>query len=186
MPHLADDDYIRNFAQMTRRLLKSNLKVYVEHSNEVFNPSYAQAAYAQQKGMELGLSKDPYEAQIRYHSLRSRQIFKIWEEAFDKNRLVRVLGSSMDFPYDEQGRPRGVSAVSETALHFGDDLSHPDALAVAPYFGYEPELEAEFKKMGLDAFMQRLETMVLPELRKMMDQQAEVANRYGVKLIAYE
>ena len=35
MPHTANDDYIRNFAQLALNTLRSDLRVYVEHSNEV-------------------------------------------------------------------------------------------------------------------------------------------------------
>lgn len=58
MPHLADDDYVRNFAQTAPRLLDPGLKAYVEYSNEVWNRGFAQAHYAQQRGLGLHLSSD--------------------------------------------------------------------------------------------------------------------------------
>lgn len=45
MPHLATDDYITQFATLVRDNLASNLNVYVEFSNEVWNPMFEQHDY---------------------------------------------------------------------------------------------------------------------------------------------
>src|SRR5204862_8144867 len=82
MSHLADDDYIRRFAEMVYEQLDPGLKVYVEHSDEVWNGNYAQAPYAQEHGLAAGLSRDPFAAQILWHAKRSTEIFKIWEGVF--------------------------------------------------------------------------------------------------------
>lgn len=90
MPHLATDDYIRNFAQMVKKQLKPSLKVYIEYSNECWNSIFGQARYCRDKGKELALSDNDYQAQLRYYSRRAVQIFKIWEEVFGgKDRLDR-------------------------------------------------------------------------------------------------
>ena len=92
MPAEADDDYVRQFAQAALGLVNPDLRVYVEYSNEVWNGGYAAAWYAQAQGLALGLSQNAFEAQIRFHARRSREIFGIWEQVFPKARLVRVLG----------------------------------------------------------------------------------------------
>ncbi|MGH8102913.1 MAG: hypothetical protein ACREJQ_00150 [bacterium] len=175
MPHQADDDYVRRFAQAVRGSLNANLKIYVEYSNEVWNGGYAQAWYAQQQGLAQHLSANAYQAQIRYHAKRSREIFAIWESVFPKDRLVRVLGSHAANPW-----------VSDTALSYGDTVAHTDALAIAPYFGFRPVDMARAKGMTLNQLFSELRTLTLPQVRKMMDQQAAVAKKYGVKLITYE
>src|SRR3989344_8732748 len=45
MPHLADDNYKQNFAQVVKDQLDPSLKVYVEDSNEVWNPKFQQYHY---------------------------------------------------------------------------------------------------------------------------------------------
>jgi hypothetical protein len=35
MPHTANDDYIRSFARLALDTLRDDLRVYIEHSNEV-------------------------------------------------------------------------------------------------------------------------------------------------------
>lgn len=46
IPHGADDDYVRHFAETARDSLDPGLKVYLEYSNEVWNDVYPQTDYA--------------------------------------------------------------------------------------------------------------------------------------------
>ena len=98
MSHLADDDYVRRFALLVRDNLDPGLKVYIEHSDEIWNYNYPQSVYAQEHGLAAGLSTDPNEAGIRWHAKRSREIFGIFEEIFPPSRLVRVLASQTGNP----------------------------------------------------------------------------------------
>lgn len=41
MPHLADDDYYREFARLVKRTLRPDVKVYVEWSNEPWHTGAA-------------------------------------------------------------------------------------------------------------------------------------------------
>ena len=173
MPHQADDDYVRQFAQLALQLLSPTIKVYVEYSNEVWNGNYAQARYAQTQGLALGLSQNATEAGIRFHSRRSREIFGIWEGVFPRERLVRVLGS---FHLN--------AAVTQTALAYGDTAAHTDAVAVAPYFGFRDAASA--RGLSLDAIMQRLDTTLLAEAQTATLAQVNVLRNYRLPLIAYE
>jgi hypothetical protein len=126
IPHLADDDFVEQFAQLVFDDLDPDLTVYVEHSNEVWNGIFSQAGYAQDQGLALGLSTNDYEAQLRYHSRRSVEIFAIFEQVFGgTERLVRVLASHSANPWS-----------GETIMDFEDAYEQADALGVAPYFGY--------------------------------------------------
>jgi hypothetical protein len=176
IPHLSSDDYVRRFAELVRDTLDPSLKVYVEDSNEVWNGQYPQARYAREQGLALGLSTNPQEAQIRYHALRSTQIFSIFEQVFPKERLVRVLGSWADVPW-----------TSETALTFGDTLAHTDALAIAPYFGFlgQPELDSA-AHMDLDQVVSALSDSLVPRALDSTRRQVALARRYGIPVIAYE
>lgn len=179
IPHAADDDYVRRFAQTIKRSLDPELKVYLEYSNEVWNPDYPQFAYAAKKGQALGLGDDPRSALVRYQAKRSVEIFKIWERVLGKERLVRVFGT-------QSGGPD----VSEIALTFEDTKKHLDALATAPYFGYylteDDAAAAKTAGMSLDELMRELETVALPKAKAEMQEQAAIAKKYGLPLIAYE
>lgn len=181
IPHAADDDYIRRFAELVRESLDPELKVYLEYSNEVWNDVFPQTAYAREQGLALGLSQDPYEATLRYYARRSAEIFSIWEKVMGRDRLVRV----MCFQFD--GDP---AYSDEIPLSFGDTRKQVDALAIGPYFGTElgSDLESltRIGNMDLDAFMRELEQVALPRARKQMEQHAAVARKYGLPMIAYE
>jgi len=94
IPHLADDDYVRNFAQLVRDTLKPGLKVHVEYSNEVWNSMFGQAQWAEAQAKERGIgpADRPWEGRAQVYVQRSIDIFKIWEEVFGgRERLVRHL-----------------------------------------------------------------------------------------------
>lgn len=179
VPHLADDAYVTQLATYLRDHVDPSLRVYVEHSNEVWNGQFAQATYARDRGLELGLSSDAFQAQLLYHSQRSLQIFQIFETVFgDADRLVRVMASQAANPW-----------VSTQVLDFGDALAHTDALAIAPYFGGYlggPSEQARVAAMSVDELVTELRNEALPTAAGWMTEQAAVAAARGVRLIAYE
>ncbi|MCU0872974.1 MAG: hypothetical protein MUE50_11600, partial [Pirellulaceae bacterium] len=92
MPHLADDDFVRRFAELVQQRLEPERKVYVEYSNEIWNGQFEQSRWAGQQGQQLGFADKPWEAGWRFTAYRSVQIFRIWEQVFGgTGRLVRVL-----------------------------------------------------------------------------------------------
>lgn len=181
MPHAADDEYVRRFAELVKKSLDPKLKVYLEYSNEVWNTVYPQTAYARKKGLALGLSKDPDEAVLRFYAKRSVEMFSIWEQVLGKERLVRVLSfqSDIDPEYSD-----------EVALSFGDTREHVDAIAIGPYFGTDLAADAvgvaRIRKLNLDELMRELESAALPKAKTQMLAHAAVARKYGLPLIAYE
>ncbi|MCC6144723.1 MAG: hypothetical protein IT368_13030 [Candidatus Hydrogenedentes bacterium] len=179
MPHLATDDYVANFAATVRARLRPGLKVYIEYSNEVWNGGFGQAQYCKAQGYALHLGGNEFETQMRYYSQRAVEIFQIFEDVFGgTDRLVRVLGS--------QASNTGVSPI---VLAWQDAYLHTDALAIAPYFGYELGLQGNYDRvaaMNLDDLFVELETVSLPDTFHWMEAQAAVAAQYGVQLVAYE
>jgi len=178
MPHRADDDFVRRFATLVRDGLPPDRKVYVEHSNEVWNTMFEQARYARDRGLELGLSRNEYQAQLRYHSQRSVEIFRIWEQVFGgSERLVRVLGSHFASPW-----------ASETIMDWGDAHRHADALAVAPYFGRRfasPKMVHEVQSWSPEHLIEACQSEIDTLLERVGDL-TRMARARGLKLIAYE
>ena len=181
MPHLADDDYIRNFAEMVRKRLDPSLKVYIEYSNEVWNGMFRQSQYAGEQGRKLGFAEKPWEAGWRYTAYRSVQIFRIWEQVFGgTERLVRILPSQAANPY-----------VSERVVEFQDAYKHADALAIAPYISFnispnsEPSAD-EVAQWTVDQVLSHIETKALPESIRWIQGNKEIADKYGLKLMVYE
>lgn len=182
MPHLADDDYIRNFARMVKEKLDPSLKVYVEYSNEVWNGMFQQSRWAGQEGIRLGFAEKPWEAAWRFTAYRSVQVFRIWEEEFGgRERLVRILPTQAANPY-----------VSEQIVQFRDAYQHADALAVAPYISFN--IPAKGKELTsddvatwtVDQLLDHVEQRCLPQAIEWIRAQKAVADRFGLKLVAYE
>jgi hypothetical protein len=178
MPHQATDDYVRHFAEMVKAQLDPNLKVYIEYSNECWNGIFTQAGYCRDKGKALGLSDNDFQAQLRYYSKRSVEIFKVWEEVFGgTNRLVRVLAAQSANPW-----------TSGQVMEFEEAYKHADALAIAPYFGNalgDPKTQNEVAQMTVDQVLDKCAEYI-QQGNKTIAEQARAAKERGLRLVAYE
>lgn len=135
IPHLADNDYVRNFATYVRDHLDPRLMAYVEYSNEVWNFIFTQAIHARDQAQELWGAGDT--GWMEYYGFRSAQVMQIWSDTYGdaaEDRLVRVAATHTGW----QGLEEYI-LTSENAL---EDLgAYPkeffDAYAITGYFGYE-------------------------------------------------
>jgi hypothetical protein len=189
MPHLATDDYVRKFAQAVKAALDPALKVHIEYSNEVWNGGFEQCRWAQEQAKRLGLGpkERPWEGGAMFYAQRSVEIFRIWEDVFGgRERLVRVVAwqaASGDYWTDG------------LLLGYKDTAKHADALAIAPYISFGiPERSDDPKELtaktvagwSLDQLFDHLQKKSLPECLGWVAQQKKVADKYGLKLMAYE
>ncbi len=135
MPHLADDTYVRRFAEAVRDGLDPRLKVYVEYSNEVWNFVFPQAAWAAEQA--TGLWGESETGWMQFYGLRSAQVMDIWTETFGQaapDRLIRVMATHTGWP----GLEREVLDGPLAFLSLGRAPAGSfDAYAVTGYFGYE-------------------------------------------------
>ena len=193
MPHMADDDYVRNFAQLVKQTLDPRRRIYIEYSNEVWNGMFEQAWWAGEQGIELGVASEGgagqpklWVGQWHYTARRSVGIFKIWDEVFGgreaaSKRLVRVLPSQSANAY-----------VAERILKFEDAYKSADALTIAPYVSFNIPAQGEGLTAPIVAgwtvgqVLDHLEQNALPESLKWIADNKKVADQYGLKLIAYE
>jgi len=180
MPHLANDQYVQQFATYVRDNLNANRKAYIEHSNEVWNNGFQQANYASQQGIALGLASDPYLAQIRYHSKRSVEIFNIWTSVFgsqSSTRLVRVLAGQHDNPW-----------VGRQIMDYQNAHQNADALAVAPYFGSNlgwPSMASQVAGWTIDQILDAAQANITVRRSYTTEAYNDTFSR-GLDLIAYE
>jgi hypothetical protein len=180
MPHLADDDYMRRFAQQVKSSIRPSLKIYVEYSNEVWNSMFGQAGYASEQGLAAGLSDNPYEAQLRFYAQRTTEILAIWEDVFSdtRDRIIGVYAAQSANDW-----------TSTTILSSKGVKDHCDVLAIAPYFGGSlgsPERADEVAEWSLDRLFSELGTEIESDNLHAIQKQSQIARRHGVKLVAYE
>ncbi|MWD29819.1 calcium-binding protein [Aquicoccus sp. SCR17] len=133
MPHLADDDYVRQFAEAVREGLDPALKAHVEYSNELWNFIFPQAQWAAKQAEDRWDTEDDA-AWIQFAGLRAAEVADIWRDSFGEgaeDRLVNVIGVHTGWQGLEEAQ---FDAPLAGDLHPVDSF---DAMAVAGYFGYE-------------------------------------------------
>lgn len=146
VPHLASDEFVQNLARLIRygsdgRMpynepveqpafapLRADLRVWVEHSNEIWSngPSFPQGDWAAAQARELGITKPQFNAR------RATEVWRLFEQVFEgQDRLVRV-GALWS------GKKDYSEAYMRELVSYGDSFSppqRPDILAPATYFG---------------------------------------------------
>jgi hypothetical protein len=171
VPHAADDDYVRSLAALVRDKLASNLKVYVEYSNEVWNGAFTQRKFVESAGAAAGRDW------IQQYVARSVELFRIFEATLGgRSRLVRVIAGQSD--------NSGVCKQAIDALPAGA----ADALAIAPYFGGHlgnAKHAAATSAMSVDQVLNACATD-LANRRSHVVTHANLAKAAGLELVAYE
>ncbi|MCT4608268.1 MAG: calcium-binding protein [Pelagimonas sp.] len=168
MPHRADDDYVRRFAEVVKRDLDPGLKAYVEYSNEVWNRIFPQAQWAEDQATAKWGKTD--RGWMQYYGMRAAQVADIWTDVFGDEtdaRLVRVIATHTGWPGLEE-------YILLSPLGYLTNGKPPresfDAYAVTGYFGYEmggedmsermndwlDRAEAEAEKKGKERGLQRV------------------------------
>lgn len=179
MPHLATDDYMRQFAAYVKANLNPESKIYIEWSNETWNSQFKQHQYAAAEGKKLGYTGSDMEIAFKYHGHRAGQMFTVWDDVFaeDKDRLFRVLG----------GFHHGGSWFTDMLVNQDDVYKKADAVAIAPYFGhsYGGEKAELVKSWTMDQVFADLTGELALSKQKSVEV-IEAAAKKGLPVIAYE
>ncbi|TCJ87194.1 sugar-binding protein [Cocleimonas flava] len=178
LPHKADNNFVRQYAKYVKDNLKPGLKAYVEYTNEAWNSIFTQAHYVKDMGERMQLDEDRDKAGYKYFSLRSVQIFDMWEQTFGgTDRIVRVMGSWT-----------GWTRLSEMLLSYRNAYKKTDAIAIAPYFF--PSFKSAQKARSVSQLFKLMydpkEKYSIPKVLGYIHKNAETAKKFGVDLIAYE
>ncbi len=168
IPHLADDDYVRNLARLWRDGLSPDLKVIVEFSNELWNGNFQQHHDVR-----------PPEGRLYYNAVAPRilTISQIFKEEFagqlDRLEVVLAGQAANDFHVDR-------------ALDYFVDQGYApsevvDAIAIAPYFsGGNPSVAT------LDELFAEIDEDLTNDVPLRIADHKAWADAYGLKLYAYE
>lgn len=162
IPHLAEDDLVKRYAQMVRDGLDPERTAYVEYSNEVWNFVFEQAQWSGQQAERVwGETNDGW---MQFYGVRAASVMKIWTDVFGvdgQDRLMRVVGVHTGWPELEQSILFGDRATDILGYppvemfdayavtgYFGADLGEPAALADA-FDAAEDEARKEGEAKGL-------------------------------------
>lgn len=186
IPHLADDDYVRECARLLRDQVDPELTIHVEYSNETWNSIFSQTGWVQSQGAALGLDPNPLAAGQKYAALRSLEIWEIFaEEIPDSSRLCRVLATQSASVSVTNTR---FAALADPVLN--PAFTMPDALAIAPYFGhiYSPDdlppLAPAYP--AVDELFDVEIPALFDTVRQHVRAQKAVADEKGARLTCYE
>ena len=200
IPHLADDEYIREFAEYVESHLDPRLKAHVEYSNEAWNYSFGQTHYFLEKATVEWGTQDP----SQYYVKRATEVMKIWDDVFgqdSESRIVKILGG-------QTSNIHLTNRLLNPATWFinePDEAIDPgevfDALAVTTYFGSADVTKSHLRQNLLAAIndpevnaTQYLADKLsdpdhpqsIPNVIAALRQQKDLAAAKGLKLISYE
>lgn len=143
MPHMADDAFMRNFAQVVQQSLRPELRAYVEYSNEMWNVDAPQATYAQEQARERWGRWAPHDAWMQFYGMRTAQMAQIWIDVFGESagdRLVPVIATHTGKLGLEEAALNAPLWVAEDPNNW-EPYVYVKAYAIAGYFGEEMGVE---------------------------------------------
>jgi hypothetical protein len=129
LPHAATDDLVRAYAAVVRDGLDPGLKVWVEYSNEVWNPQFGQARWADAMGKERWGQEATW---LQFYGLRAAEVMGVFAEGMGgTDRMVRVIATQTGVKGIEEQILMAPLAVAEGLPPPVDSF---DAYAVTGYF----------------------------------------------------
>ena len=174
VPYAADDDYIFQLATLVLKLIRTDVKIYIEYTNEAWNEAFNSGLYCIQMGQKLGLSSDPVIARNLFYSKRSLEMIKIFQQVFksESDRIVLVLGTFTVMPI-----------MSERILSYNDAYkSHSNImLAITGYFGCGDWNAAVIAVSDISIIFNNCDKDV-NDTKVFINNHLKIANKYGVKL----
>jgi hypothetical protein len=138
-PQRADDNYVSSLATLFRDNLRSDLRVFIEYSNETWNSTFTADDYIDdvlrpQYGIPAGGV-----GWLQAYATRSCEIFAIFDEIFAEapHRVKKVIAG-------QSANPARVTDILTTDVSIGTSLTgtavkHTDYYAIAPYVGNDVE-----------------------------------------------
>lgn len=188
IPHQADDDFVRQTAQLLLEELNPDLQVYVEYSNETWNSIFSQLNYTYEQGVAHNLDENEWTAANKYSAMRSSEIWALFEEEFgseNNERIIKVLATHSGSTSITQMR---IDGLNDPTINTNQVFA--DVLAIAPYFGHNyatnelpPYTDAypTAEEVAGSLSIEKIE-----EIRSQVAAQKVLANEQGLELVCYE
>ena len=180
MPHMADDDFVRNFATYVRDNLNPELTAYVEWSNEIWNSVPGFEAYF----WIADQIRQPENSGLTHWQFAGREAARdmnIWSDVFagQTDRIVRTIGGQASTPW----------TTERIIENMGGSF---DAISIAPYFGPSLAQRATFSATTtVDEVLNTVRGNIAFSAQMTLNHQRladDFATRLGrdIQLLAYE
>lgn len=198
VPHAATDDYVRNLARLLRDSIRPDVHIYLEYSNEVWNPDFPQYHYNREftdhapEAADIRAGATPGEtyfttiAQPRRYAERLIQIAQIFEEEFGvelaartKLRPVFCWQTGSDY-----GRERYLDVLEWIDAKYGPPADYLYAIGSTGYFGDfdEDGRRAQGSPAEVVEVMRQNSDANVPDLAEL----SGYAKAFGIKHVQYE
>ena len=187
VPERADDNYITQMATVLHDSLVTDQKIYIEYSNETWNPSYTVWHYAALEGAKLGYGPDSSAMALKFTAKRAADVFRIFNSVFgaDSTQLVRVLATHGHNVYSGNTL---MDAFNNPAINPTNVKA--DVLAVAPYFGGEIFQtligEGRMDTISVEEVLDSMRVSSHRDLTLILNDYLPSAAANNLQLIAYE
>ncbi|MGF1644420.1 MAG: GC-type dockerin domain-anchored protein [Thiotrichales bacterium] len=207
---LSSNSLVQSFANLVRNRLAADKIVYVELGNETWNSGFKPSRWSEAKGKQFWPSvSDTYSVRMQWFAKRSSEVCAIWKQAWgaDSHRVRCVMGAQAANSWVSDNYLLQCPLWKNDARNPGGSncASNMDALAIAPYFGDGIGQNANYSALqywagqgdaGVNKIFDEInEGGVMPsstpggalaQSAQWMQNQANVAGQFGLKLIAYE
>jgi hypothetical protein len=132
MPHMADDEFVRNFAIYVRDHLEPGRRAYVEWSNEIWNFAWGFEA-TQWVADQTRLPENAGLSHWQIAGREAKRDLDLWSQVFagQTDRIIRVAGG---FAANDWVTARVVESMDGSF----------DAIAIAPYFSPDDDQRASY------------------------------------------
>jgi hypothetical protein len=179
VPTESDDDYVRELAEFYHRNLKKDLMLYIEYTNEPWNPMFPAYEYGIREGERLGLSKGE-EANARFNVKRTLEMRDIFRSVYGDEYLQRVTWSISTWSHRK--------IISE---YIFDELrkrkGQVEALAIAPYFAGEIANQiGDGNRYTIDEIFTMMDYELDNEMKNQIRYYKKLASEENMRLITYE
>jgi hypothetical protein len=186
VPHTADDGFVAAFAATLRDGLRSDVRVFVELSNEVWGTGTPAGRDFQARGVALGLdalstlAKGADEARFCYYALRSAAVFAIFEDVWGATRRARLSFVVSAQAVNADVAKRILSCNASAAARAAD------VLAIAPYTSPMMDPATPVATWTMDYLFQTAFPADLARLEHWLSEHATLAASFNLTLAAYE
>lgn len=192
LPHLADDDYIRQTAKLFAQKYDRDLNLYLENSNELWNWQFSQtrdlhdsiiAKLMKEEGLtetEATAKKDRERLPQKAVVDRLCHIADIFRQEFGirANQIKPVLaGQSANSWHIKKG-------LEHLTAKNRQEHCNLHAIAIAPYLNIEDR--HDFNPVSVNEVFSKMREYYEAKVKPKIVEHAELAKQYNLKLYAYE